>query len=80
MFDSKDYNEAVADLLAATIRKVEARQILSAACDAQTDDLLEGALVQQKRLAVYSADNDWDEAAERFHRQWSRVKVTEAVR
>lgn len=73
MNDMYEYRMAVAGLLAATIREVDAREQLSAACAEEGDGEFQSQFAQQKRLAVYAADQDRDEAAEQFVRWWRRV-------
>lgn len=75
MSEMYEYRAAVAELLSATIREVIAGEELSAACEEQGSSNSEwlAAQAQQKRQAVYSADSDREEAAERFVRWWRRV-------
>lgn len=71
--DMYEYRTAVADLLAATLREVEASKALSVACDAEDGSEWRSALAQQCRQAVYAADGDREDAAERYYRMWRRV-------
>jgi hypothetical protein len=72
MFDSQEYNEAVLDLLAATVHETEARKALTIACDTEAD-AFSSALTQQKRLAVYAATEQREDAAERYYSQYLRA-------
>lgn len=70
------YRESVDELLAATIRRVQTRDALSAACEATpkaSDRSLASAIEQAARLATYDADQHHEEVADRYVWLWAQI-------